>query len=204
MLEDEGNGIKKSPRVNLSPGFAYRYIFKNKRSVYSGVRFKLYPENISFNVNSGTFTGYGKIAIQVPLQLRYQFNVYKDRLFISPLVAALFNVFLVGETGGNSMGSIWNRADSIHYSAATKTIRQTFMMASLGLAVEYKFTHRFGMQVFGQYHKGFSSVSRQDIIYQQNQDPLRKAVQNSYGDYATYLGGRLFFNLVKRTESTAK
>ena len=196
-LSDSHSELKKSPRINGSPGICYRYEFPKKWVVMSGIRFKYYSGGVSFKRIQGTFTSTGGPALQVPLLLGKNINLYKEKLFLCPLLGGVFNALLVNDTG-TSRGYIGHGSDSIRFSAATRNSRSTFIALRLGLSLEYKVSKRFSAAVFFQYTKGFSVVSKEYIRYHTNVTPETEAVQTNYGTYGTYLGLRLFFHFAKK------
>ena len=196
-LSDAGGELKQAPRINISPGIVYRYLFKNHFTIYTGIRMKYYVESVSFRKSIGVSNGGANPSLQVPLTFGRNFNLYKEKLFISPLVGASFNALLFNQP--NQMGGSQGLdSDRLRYTSTTRTTQSTFITLNFGLNIEYKFTELTSVAVFFQYTKGFTAVLRDDVSYHVDQSGEKAATQTNYGNYGTYLGFRMLFHFKRK------
>jgi len=196
-LNDAGGELKQAPRINISPGIVYRYLFKNKFAIYSGLRFKYYSGSVTFKKSIGSNTGVVNVSAQVPLIMGRNFNLYEQKLFISPLVGGTFNLLLLNQPSRMG-GSVGNNSDSLRYSSTTLTTQSAFVTLNVGLNVEYRFVEWLSLAAFLQYTKGFTAVMRDEVSYHVNQSGEKAATQTNYGNYGTYLGFRMLFHFKKK------
>ncbi|PBQ32480.1 hypothetical protein CNR22_12090 [Sphingobacteriaceae bacterium] len=198
-LKDEGSALKNGLGINVSPAFIYRYGFGSKLTFLTGMRLKLYSEEIAFKKLVGTFTSSGNASLVIPCHLEKNINLYHYKLFLSPLLGLNYNFLL--NSGSTMEGAVSTPNDSARFKSTKPYERVSFFTAMAGLSLEYRFRPSTSIALYWQYTKGFSTVTSQNISYTVNDGAEMHAVQNNTGTYFTYLGVRIYRHFPRRIKT---
>lgn len=198
-LKDPGSEIKKSLSLNVSPALLYRWGFARKIAFSTGLRLKVYSENITFGRFMGTFSSLSNASLQIPLHFEKNISILKGLLSVNPMLGANYNILLV-KSGGMG-GTTSNLKDSISFNSVTKDARSSFFTVSSGLSVEYRFSASMSIALYWQYTRGFATFASQQISYQVNGSQEIQAQQNNKGTYMTYLGLKIYYHFTRRIKT---
>lgn len=197
--KDEGNELRKSLGLNVSPAILYRLSFGKKIALSTGLRVKLYPNGITFKKIPGKFTNLGDATLQIPFYLEKQFSLYKDKLFLSPMFGVNYNFLLT--SGDSREGFTSNLSDSVRFKSTNVNQNNSFFSAMGGFCFEFRFTPRNSVALYWQYTRGFTNVASQTISYRVNEGAQAQAKQTNTGTYFTYLGLRIYHHFPRKIKT---
>ena len=197
-IDDPGNEIRSTPRMNAAVGAVYQYTFKKGFNLGLGLSLKHFKESIG--LKAGNLTSTGQMVAQLPLTVGQNIFLLKNKIFISPLLGGAFNAMLFYNQNSQGSGSIGTRTDSLVLSYRTVDARQYYFTLQAGFQMGFYLNRSLCLYLFSKYTFGLSPVSRQYITYRHNLEPPQAAVQTLNGSYLTFLGIGISYALNRRPD----
>jgi hypothetical protein len=197
-IEDSGNELRATPRLNVAPVLLYKYTFPKGFYLGSGLSLKHFPESVGFG--SSYFSATGQLVAQVPLTAGQNIFLLKNKIYLSPLLGGAFNAMLFYNQNLGSSGKIGTKTDSLVFSCRTIDSRQYYFTLHAGLQMGFYLNRSISVFLFSRYTFGFDPISRQYITYRRNQEPIQTGVQTLKATYITFLGLGVSYALGRRPE----
>jgi hypothetical protein len=197
-IEDNGNEIIHTPRINVSVNGFYKYTFKKGFHVSAGLSLKHFKESTRFRSSTAYYSSTGNMVAQLPVLFGKNFYVYPDKFYVSPVIGGTFNMLLLYKSASTGGGGLGQPGDTLSYRYYTVDAQEYFVTLNLGLQLGYHLSRSFSVVVFSRYNAGFKPVSRQFITYHHNSITEKKAVQTINGSYLTVFGAGIYYTFKRK------
>lgn len=200
-LNDEGDEIVKSIRVNLSQGVYYRYKFlKQNIVISSGLTTKRYKTSISFSNTGGQITSNSNVSILLPLIFEKRVRLSKKSGYTLGSFVGISPGLMLNNSNNNFIkGKVRTTNDTLTFSSLNTIHRKFFFLFSLGLSFEFKLTSNISSSISTSGNFGFLDLIEDKIVYNLN-SKNHNANQKSAGSFLSYLSLKLFYHFKAKTE----
>ena len=195
---DNGNGLYTKPFF-FSPiyGLTVGQDINNTFTLETGFFVNNYGESFRIEGEGDVF-GYDAsnalVAYLIPLRLKAQLNLLKDRLSLVTTIGYTFAIN--SDYGSSGSGSSFSSSTSPQYNDSTRTeyvsnysLKKTYGLIETGLALDYKFKNSMILSLSANYLTGLSRVVETDVKYWINDEPEQTGTVFSNGDYFSLIIG---------------
>lgn len=185
---DEGNTIIPIPLKTGLWGITIRQEINNWFSIESGLIRKYYNEGFGFeppspDIGSIGFSSDAMNVWQIPLRLKTQLNIYKNKIFFATNIG--FHYCLNSDYGKYSWGeaSFSYQTDTISTNLSSTSLAKSFFLLETGGGFEFKLFEKFLLAVSFNYMTGFKKALQLDFDYTVNTEITGNAYAHSKGEY---------------------
>ena len=192
---DNGNELYTKPFF-FSPiyGLTIGQEINNTFTLETGFFVNNYGESYRIEGEGGYGASNALVAYQIPLRLKAQLNLLKDRLSLVTTIGYTFAIN--SDYGSSGSGSSFSSSTSPQYNDSTRTeyvstynLKKTCGLIETGLALNYKFKNSMILSLAANYLTGFSRVVETDVKYWINDEPSQTGTVFSNGDYFSVIIG---------------
>jgi len=189
---DPGNVIRPIPLPSGSWGILIGQEINDLFLFETGIIRKYYDEGFGFNIASPVigFSSNSFETIQLPIRLKTKFNIFRDKLFLTPIMG--INLSINTEYGyglGYGIGSSYIDSNDTYYLANyTEDVNksQFFPLIETGLAIDFKIIRDIYLSTQFSYFGGLTKVSQIDYEYWVNNGETNYAFAHSNGSYFSF------------------
>jgi hypothetical protein len=167
-IKDNGDYLMTLPVMEPLGGITVRQEIKKQIIVEAGVIVKPYSDAIGFKPIPVSFAGTEGISLMIPIRLGMNLNVYKDKIYLVPVIGYSYSANT--PTGyGRDSGTQESSTTTITYTS-TKNSDVSRYVSLLQMGAGFEF-HIFNLllSISTNYYKGYSPIWISDIIPLQRQ-----------------------------------
>lgn len=183
-IEDNGSNLKTVTIISGLWGFTIRQDINSYLFSETGLIKKYYYEGFGFKNYTLYSTTNAIDAWLIPFRLGGKINLFKEKIYIVPVVG--YSFCINSDYGSNGFGSGWVRTsrDSVlyHYSDNTSLTRN-FSLLQTGLGIEFKVLKSVILSISVNHYTGFKKVVQLDINYTTNNSPPMTGEAYSKGEF---------------------
>lgn len=185
-MVDFSNELKQIPIIGGRLGVSVNKDLNDYVSFKIGFTFKRYKEGYGFSSNNGYAISDGVAAFCVPLSITTKLNLYKNKLFVAPIVGLAFcgTPGYIGASGGKFAGN----KDSVIFNSYNNSLKNRFILIQTGLSIEYVFKNKSSISISTSYYTGFSKISESTIYYRKNYERTVMSRGFSKGSFWDVIG----------------
>ncbi len=184
-----GNEILPTPIIGGRIGLSVSQDLNNYSRIELGFTYKNYKDGFGFRILSGYAINSAVSALCFPLRLHTKINLYKNKLFLSPVVGVTYGRIPTSFSNGGSYVKISSGTDSLTFlSYSGYGINPNFFLIQAGLSIDIIFKNNSFLSVFSSYYSGQSKIYRTNFTYQRNNLPWINGQAFSKGSFWDIIG----------------
>ena len=176
-----------SPLISGLSGVHLRHNINNHLSLEYGFIFQDYIAHYDLKINdSFGITSYGNSfkILQVPLRIRWHFNLYRNKIFLSPLIGIHLAIHRAKEAKSISTYNTKRSSsitDSVFVTETGNYLHKVFPLLEAGLSLEFRIGKLGMLSLSGGYYAGLVKIYQLDIDYHLNNDPSSRVSSYTRG-----------------------
>ena len=200
-----GNQLLQTPLIGGRLGVTVRQDLNNYLSAEVGFTFKRYKEGFGFKTINGSSSSSAFGAYCFPLRLYTRINLFKERIFVTPVLGLVYCYSPYADSDGNSSGKFKSMKDSVtYYTYTSYGPTKHFILMQTGLSLDFSFTNNSSLSIFTSYYTGFTKIFKTNITYQVNDKPFVNGQAFSKGSFWDVIGISYKYPISKMWQKSTK
>jgi hypothetical protein len=166
-IVDFYNELKPVPIIGGRLGVSVQKELNDYFTFKCGFTFKRYKEGFGFKSNNDFAISSTVATLCIPVSLITKLNVYKNKVFFSPIVGIIVGA-VPSYVGGASVGKFASSKDSIQFSSYNYSVNTKLFLIQTGLSIDYVFKNKACLSLFTSSYSGVSKIFESTIYYRKN------------------------------------